>query len=134
MTGQLQALRRRIKIKVMKNKNAKSLVDGLALINWYAVTFDSTPFSEETVQPFEAMGKLNVRKDGSFLWERTSKKKSESKLIKKTNHGRLSETKDGYILLTIKMSPDEMLNMPGTLIKECREAAGELELYIQRGL
>ena len=49
--------------------------------------------------------------------------RSQSVLIRKLAHGRVSKTKDGAIQLTLKVFCDEGINIGSTLVKEAEEAA-----------
>ena len=55
--------------------------------------------------------------------------RSQSELIRKLAHGRLSKTKDGAIQLTLKVFCDEGINIGSTLVKEAEEAADALVEY-----
>ena len=55
--------------------------------------------------------------------------RSQSVLIRKLAHGRLSKTKDGAIQLTLKVFCDEGINIGSTLVKEAEEAADALVEY-----
>ena len=55
--------------------------------------------------------------------------RSQSELIRKLAHGRLSKTKDGAIQLTLKVFCDEGINIGSTLVKEAEEAADALIEY-----
>ena len=48
--------------------------------------------------------------------------KSNSTLLKKVSHGRLSRTKDGFIQLTLKIAVTENVDMKKVFRKEAREA------------
>ena len=60
--------------------------------------------------------------DGTFDFVRRPKPKPKSTLIRKLAHGRLSDTFDGAVQLTLKVFRTEGLNIRETIIKEAREA------------
>ena len=69
--------------------------------------------------------------DGTFDFVAKVKPRSQSKLIKKLAHGRVSKTKDNAVQLTLKVYSDEGVNIGKALVKEAREAAAavvELQL------
>ena len=49
--------------------------------------------------------------------------RSQSVLIRKLAHGRVSKTKDGAVQLTLKVFCDEGINIGSALVKEAEEAA-----------
>lgn len=75
------------------------------------------------VPRFRSMGVAQQMPDGTFDFVAVSKPKSQSELIKKLAHGRLSKTKDGAIQLTLKVFCHEGLNIAQTLTVESAEGA-----------
>lgn len=65
--------------------------------------------------------------DGTFEFIPKLRAKTRSRLIKKLAHGRLSETADGAIQLTLKVCKCEPVNICYTLWSECQEALSALE-------
>ena len=61
--------------------------------------------------------------DGTFDFVAQPRVKSQSKLIRKLAHGRVSKTKDGAIQLTLKIFADEQINVAEAIMKESEEAA-----------
>ena len=61
--------------------------------------------------------------DGTFDFVAQPRQKSQSKLIRKLAHGRVSKTKDGAIQLTLKIFADEQINVAEAIMKESEEAA-----------
>ena len=62
-------------------------------------------------------------KNGTFDFIATKRKRSDSILIKKVDHGRLSLTKDGFYQLTLKVPVTEnKRNLKFIFRKEAREA------------
>ena len=81
------------------------------------------------VPRFRSMGVAQQMQDGTFDFVAVSKPKSQSELIKKLAHGRLSKTKDGAIQLTLKVFFHEGLNIAQTLAVESAEGADALVDY-----
>ena len=74
------------------------------------------------VQKFRGLGMAQQMADGTFDFVRRPKPKPKSTLIRKLAHGRLSDTFDGAVQLTLKVFRTEGLNIRETIIKEAREA------------
>lgn len=95
---------------------------GRAFIATDQVSFEPENSVENTIKAFQATGLMVAYTNGAFEWIRRPRRRSQSRLIKKMNHGRLSETNDGAVLLTVKIRYDEMVNIAATLKRETREA------------
>ena len=74
------------------------------------------------VQKFRGLGMAQQMADVTFDFVRRPKPKPKSTLIRKLAHGRLSDTFDGAVQLTLKVFRTEGLNIRETIIKEAREA------------
>ena len=74
------------------------------------------------VQKFRGLGMAQQMADGTFDFVRKPQLKPTSTLIRKLAHGRLSDTFDGAVQLTLKVFRTEGLNIRETIIKEAREA------------
>lgn len=83
----------------------------------------------EKVQGFRSQGVAQQLSDGTFDFVVKPRIRSQSQLIRKLAHGRLSKTKDGAIQLTLKVFCDEGINIGSTLVKEAEEAADALIEY-----
>ena len=83
----------------------------------------------EKVQGFRSQGVAQQLTDGTFDFVIKPRLRSQSELIRKLAHGRLSKTKDGAIQLTLKVFCDEGINIGSTLVKEAEEAADALVEY-----
>ena len=83
----------------------------------------------EKVQGFRSQGVAQQLSDGTFDFVVKPRVRSQSVLIRKLAHGRLSKTKDGAIQLTLKVFCDEGINIGSTLVKEAEEAAAALIEY-----
>ena len=83
----------------------------------------------EKVQGFRSQGVAQQLSDGTFDFVVKPRIRSQSELIRKLAHGRLSKTKDGAIQLTLKVFCDEGINIGSTLMKEAEEAADALVEY-----
>ena len=66
--------------------------------------------------------------DGTFDFVAQPRQKSQSKLIRKLAHGRISLTKDKAIQLTLKVMRDENVNVAEVIMKESEEAARAISL------
>ena len=77
----------------------------------------------EKVQGFRSQGVAQQLSDGTFDFVIKPRVRSQSVLIRKLAHGRVSKTKDGAIQLTLKVFCDEGINIGSTLVKEAEEAA-----------
>ena len=74
------------------------------------------------VQKFRGLGMAQQMADGTFDFVRKPQLKPKSTLIRKLAHGRLSDTFDGAVQLTLKVFRTEGLNIRENIIKEAREA------------
>ena len=83
----------------------------------------------EKVLGFRSQGVAQQLSDGTFDFVVKPRVRSQSVLIRKLAHGRLSKTKDGAIQLTLKVFCDEGINIGSTLVKEAEEAADALIEY-----
>lgn len=83
----------------------------------------------EKVLGFRSQGVAQQLSDGTFDFVVKPRVRSQSVLIRKLAHGRLSKTKDGAIQLTLKVFCDEGINIGSTLVKEAEEAADALVEY-----
>ena len=77
----------------------------------------------EKVLGFRSQGVAQQLSDGTFDFVIKPRIRSQSVLIRKLAHGRVSKTKDGAIQLTLKVFCDEGINIGSTLVKEAEEAA-----------
>lgn len=91
--------------------------------------FSPNSVNQGVVEAFRRHGVAQQMQDGTFDFVAVSKPKSQSKLIKKLAHGRVSKTKDGAIQLTLKVFFHEGLNIAQTLTVESAEGADALVDY-----
>ena len=78
------------------------------------------------VEPFVMTGKGQLMRDGTFDFSpQPPSKRRRGILLKKVAHGRLSATKDGAFLLTLKVFKHEGLDVENVMEKEAKEAIGE---------
>ena len=85
--------------------------------------FSPDSVNQGVVEAFRRHGVAQQMQDGTFDFVAVSKPKSQSELIKKLAHGRVSKTKDGAIQLTLKVFCHEGLNIAQTLAVESAEGA-----------
>ena len=83
----------------------------------------------EKVQGFRSQGVAQQLSDGTFDFVVKPRIRSQSELIRKLAHGRVSKTKDGAIQLTLKVFCDEGINIGSALVKEAEEAADAVVDY-----
>lgn len=91
--------------------------------------FSPDSVNQGGVEAFRRHGVAQQMQDGTFDFVAVSKPKSQSELIKKLAHGRVSKTKDGAIQLTLKVFFREGLNIAQTLAVESAEGADALVDY-----
>ena len=78
------------------------------------------------VSPFVSNGKGQLMRDGTFDFSPLPpQKRRKGTLLKKVAHGRLSATKDGAYLLTLKVFKHEALDAAKVMAKEAKEAIEE---------
>lgn len=81
------------------------------------------------VPRYVGRGKAQQMSDGSFEFIRTHKKHSESTLIKKLAHGRVSRTKKGGIQYTFIVPNVEHIDIARALAAESKTAVSALKKY-----
>ena len=67
--------------------------------------------------------------DGTFDFVAQPRTKSQSTLIKKLAHGRVSLTKDNAIQLTLKVMRNENINIAETIAAEAADAADAIAVF-----
>lgn len=78
------------------------------------------------VEPFVMTGKGQLMRDGTFDFSpQPPSRRRRGTLLKKVAHGRLSATKDGAFLLTLKVFKHEGLDVEKVMEKEAKEAITE---------
>ena len=78
------------------------------------------------VEPFVMTGKGQLMRDGTFDFSpQPPSRRRRGTLLKKVAHGRLSATKDGAFLLTLKVFKHEGLGVEKVMGKEANEAITE---------
>ena len=78
------------------------------------------------VEPFVRTGKGQLMRDGTFDFSpQPPSRRRRGTLLKKVAHGRLSATKDGAFLLTLKVFKHEGLDVENVMEKEAKEAIEE---------
>ena len=85
--------------------------------------FSPDSVNQGVVEAFRRHGVAQQMQDGTFDFVAVSKPKSQSELIRKLAHGRVSKTKDGAIQLTLKVFCHEGINIAQTLAVEAAEGA-----------
>ena len=82
-----------------------------------------------SVQRFRTNGVAQQMTDGTFDFVAKPWRRSQSVLIKKLAHGRVSKTKDDGIQLTLKVYCNESINIANTIKREAAEAVKALINY-----
>ena len=78
------------------------------------------------VEPFVMTGKGQLMRDGTFDFSpQPPSRRRRGTLLKKVAHGRLSATKHGAFLLTLKVFKHEGLDVEKVMGKEANEAITE---------
>jgi len=124
-------------IKTAIENNHTQLNGNACLDHWdkQGVAGDSFFFTPDQTAPgsvaqWRKRGTAQQMSDGTFEFVTQKDHRSKSKLLKKLAHGRLSETQDGALMLTIKVSLDENVNFSQTFLEEAALACDTLrELY-----
>ena len=75
------------------------------------------------VEGFRSQGIAQQLTDGTFDFMAKPRIRSQSELIRKRAHGRVSKTKDGAVQLTLKVFCHEGINIAQTLAGEAEEGA-----------
>ena len=91
--------------------------------------FSPDSVNQGVVEAFRRHGVAQQMKDGTFDFVVQHRLRTQSELIKKLAHGRVSKTKDGAIQLTLKVFFHEGLNIAQTLAVEAAEGADALVDY-----
>ena len=103
--------------------------------NNYFLFAPDDPVAERMIR-FRGPGIGQRMTDGTFDFVSRPRVRSQSELIKKLAHGRVSMTKDGAIQLTLKVFADEGINIGSTMLEEadaaCRAIVDHL-LPAQKG-
>lgn len=87
----------------------------------------------ESTPRFRRLGWAQQMSDGTFDFTERPYPRSQSKLIRKLTHGRVSETKDGAIQLTLKVFAHEGVNISDALKSEALDAArAVMEFQLKR--
>ena len=89
--------------------------------------FYSVP--DKVQRMWRVRGVAQRRSDGTFDCVAQPRVKSQSKLIRKLAHGRVSKTKDGAIQLTLKITANENINIAQAIAVESAEATDAIVEY-----
>lgn len=85
--------------------------------------FSPDSVNQGVVEAFRRHGVAQQMPDGTFDFVVQHRLRTQSELIKKLAHGRVSKTKDGAIQLTLKVFCHEGINIAQTLAVEAEEGA-----------
>lgn len=81
------------------------------------------------LSPFRSIGVGQMLSDGTFDFVRQPRLRTQSQLILKLAHGRVSKTKDGAIQLTLKVYQDEGINISQAIAQEAQLAKDAIVAY-----
>ena len=73
---------------------------------------------KNSIVPYRSVGVAQLFSDGTFDFIRQPRLRTQSQLIRKLAHGRVSKTKDGAIQLTLKVFQDEGVNISEAIAEE----------------
>lgn len=105
------------------------MIDGVASIGENnSISFASDQAIPDTVHKFRTLGIVQTLSDGSFDFQPVVRHQSRANRIKKTAHGGISATKDGAILLWVKVYKDEGLDIADTILDEAVDATSALKI------
>ena len=85
-----------------------------------------------SIMPFRSQGVAQLLPDGTFDFVRMPRQRAQSKLIRKLAHGRVSETKDGAVQLTLKIGLEEGADIPVILLTEALEGEKAVVEYLSK--
>ena len=88
---------------------------------------DPAPYMVQRIR--RMCGVAQQMTDGTFEFVSQPKPRTQSKLIKKLAHGRISLTKDKAIQLTLKVMANENINIAEAIAAEAAEGANALIDY-----
>jgi len=83
----------------------------------------------DRVTKFRKQGVGLQLSDGTFDFVPAPDRHSQAKLIRKLAHGRVSETKDGAIQLTVKVFADENICISEAILEEAVQAVEAIRQY-----
>jgi len=117
--------------KVTTKSHEHTQVTGVAMFDQWSNEIsqgDSFYFSPEDPKPdsvrrFRTRGTGHQMSDGTFEFVASKDYHAHSRLIKKLAHGRLSETRDGFIQFTLRFRIEDGEDVATELIKEAKIAA-----------
>ncbi len=109
---------------IIKAENSNITLEGLSFYDNATGNFMFSPNDPEPdrTQRYRHYGVAQQMSDGTFDFVPERKRRAQSTLIRKLPHGRVSETKDGAVQLTLKVFHEEELPVAYTLLKESKEA------------
>jgi len=109
----------------MEKKIKNNSIEGIAFVNEENDMFSFSPYAPMTgwVKGFRKQGTAQQLTDGTFEFVPRENSRKRCKLIMKLPHGRLSQSTDSSILLTLRVYPDECVDIAAIIAQESFEAA-----------
>ena len=121
-------------MNVMKTANRKvqninTFIGRATFIGDQHFTFSPDDPRPGSLRSTRQRGVAQRMSDGTFDFEAQPRRRAQSTLIRKLPHGRLSQTKDDAIQLTLKFYRRECINISGSLADEATEACIAIVRY-----
>ena len=114
----------------LSDKMIQTKITGVATFDGEHFFFAPDDSNINSVENRELVGKSIQLSDGSYEFHPIDRNhRSRAKLIKKLTHGRASETIDGFISLTIKVSVKEDICISETIREEALIAVRAIRNY-----
>lgn len=106
-------------------------IEGVAFIseNINLISFAPDNPVPGSVKGFRRQGTAQQMTDGTFDFVARPRLRAQSTLIKKLAHGRVSETRDNAIQLTLKVYKDEDVNIGQAIEEEAFHAVRAIREY-----
>ena len=112
-----------------KTQNINTFIGRATFIGDQHFTFSPDDPRPGSLRSTRQRGVAQRMSDGTFGFEAQPCRRAQSTLIRKLPHGRLSQTKDDAIQLTLKFYRRECINISGSLADEATEACIAIVRY-----
>jgi hypothetical protein len=112
-----------------KTQNINTFIGRATFIGDQHFTFSPDDPRPGSLRSTRQRGVAQRMSDGTFDFEAQPCRRAQSTLIRKLPHGRLSQTKDDAIQLTLKFYRRECINISGSLADEATEACIAIVRY-----
>ena len=112
-----------------KTQNINTFIGRATFIGDQHFTFSPDDPRPGALRSTRQCGVAQRMSDGTVDFEAQPRRRAQSTLIRKLPHGRLSQTKDDAIQLTLKFYRRECINISGSLADEATEACIAIVRY-----